>query len=135
MEFHLFGKAHGETQAVEKHGPFYSAIKKNEIMPSQATWMDIEIILLSKVSESENVHCLSHVRLFTIPWTIAHQAPLSMGFTRQENWSGLPYPSPGDLPEVKQSKDKYHMISLCMWNLKRKGTSELIYKTEIDPQT
>ena len=33
-----------------------------------------------------------------IPWTIAHQIPLSMGFPRQEYWSGLPFPSPGDLP-------------------------------------
>ena len=39
---------------------------------------------------------LSH--LFAIPWTIAHQAPLSMGFSRQEYWSGLPFPPPGDLP-------------------------------------
>ena len=35
---------------------------------------------------------------FGTPWTIAHQAPLSMGFSRQEYWSGLPFPSPGDLP-------------------------------------
>ena len=34
-----------------------------------------------------------------IPWTVAHQAPLSMGFSRQEYWSGLPVPSPGDLPD------------------------------------
>ena len=33
-----------------------------------------------------------------IQWTVAYQAPLSMGFSRQEYWSGLPYPSPGDLP-------------------------------------
>ena len=33
------------------------------------------------------------------PWTVACQAPLSMGFSRQENWSGLPFPSPGDLPD------------------------------------
>ena len=32
------------------------------------------------------------------PWTVAHQDPLSMGFSRQEYWSGLPFPSPGDLP-------------------------------------
>ena len=32
------------------------------------------------------------------PWTVAHQAPLSMGFSRQESWSGLPFPSPADLP-------------------------------------
>ena len=41
---------------------------------------------------------LSRVRLFATPWTVAHQAPPSMGFSRQEYWSGLPLPSPGDLP-------------------------------------
>ena len=40
----------------------------------------------------------SVVRLFETPWTVAHQTPLSMGFSRQEHWSGLPFPSPGDLP-------------------------------------
>jgi len=33
------------------------------------------------------------------PWTVAHQAPLSIGFSRQEHWSGLPFPSSGDLPD------------------------------------
>ena len=42
-------------------------------------------------------HC--HVRLFETPWTVACQAPLSMGFPRQEYWSGLPFPSLGDLPD------------------------------------
>ena len=41
---------------------------------------------------------LSHVRLFATPWTVACQARLSMGFSRQEYWSGLPVPSSGDLP-------------------------------------
>ena len=41
---------------------------------------------------------LSHVRLLVTPWTGAHQVPLSVGFSRQEYWSGLPLPSPGDLP-------------------------------------
>ena len=41
---------------------------------------------------------LSCVRLFVTPWTVAHQASLSMRFSRQEYWSGLPFPSPGDLP-------------------------------------
>ena len=41
---------------------------------------------------------LSRVRLFVTPWTVAYQAPLSRGFSRQEYWSGLPFPSPGDLP-------------------------------------
>ena len=39
----------------------------------------------------------SHVQLFATLWTIAHQAPLSMGFSRQEYWSGLPFPSPGQI--------------------------------------
>ena len=43
--------------------------------------------------------CLSRVQLFLTPWTVAHQAPLSMGFSRQEYWKGLPFPSPGDLPD------------------------------------
>ena len=46
-------------------------------------------------SESEVTHC---VLLFATPWTVAYQAPPSMGFSRQEYWSGLPFPSPGDLP-------------------------------------
>ena len=41
---------------------------------------------------------LSCVLLFVTPWTVARQAPLLMGFSRQEYWSGLPFPSPGDLP-------------------------------------
>ena len=42
---------------------------------------------------------LSCIRLFVTPWTVAHQAPLSMKFPRQECWSGLPFPTPGDIPD------------------------------------
>ena len=45
------------------------------------------------------VKSLSHVRLFATSWTVAYQAPPSMGFSRQECWSGLPFPSPGDLSD------------------------------------
>ena len=45
------------------------------------------------------VKSLSRVRLLAIPWTIVYRASLSMGFSRQEYWSGLPFPSPGDLPD------------------------------------
>ena len=45
------------------------------------------------------VKSLSRVRLFATPWTIAHQAPPSMEFSRQRYWGGLPFPSPGDLPD------------------------------------
>ena len=44
--------------------------------------------------------CLSHVRLFATPWTAVSQAPPSMGFSRQEYWSGLPCLPPGDLPDL-----------------------------------
>ena len=45
------------------------------------------------------LRCFSHVQLFATLWAVACQAPLSMGFLRQEYWSGLPFPSPGDLPD------------------------------------
>ena len=44
------------------------------------------------------VKSLSRAPLFATPQTVAHQAPPSMEFSRQEDWSGLPFPSPGDLP-------------------------------------
>ena len=43
------------------------------------------------------IKLISHVQLLQSPWTAAHQAPLSMGFPRQEYWNGLPFPPPGDL--------------------------------------
>ena len=49
--------------------------------------------------QRSEVKSLSRVQLFVTPWTVAYQAPLSMEFSRQEYWSGLPFPSPGDLPD------------------------------------
>ena len=54
---------------------------------------------IKKAALAAPAHRFSRVRLFATPWTVAPQAPLSMGFFRQEYWSGLPFPSPGDLPE------------------------------------
>ena len=48
---------------------------------------------------SFKVKSFSRVQLFATPWTVAHQAPPSMGFSRQEYWSGLSFPSPEDLPD------------------------------------
>ena len=45
------------------------------------------------------LNCFSPVQLFTTPWTVAHQAPLSMSFCRQDYWSGSPCPPPGDPPD------------------------------------
>ena len=64
---------------------------------------------------------LSRARLFTTPWIAAHQAPLSMGFSRQEYWSGLPLPSPmTNLDSILKSKDitlptKFHIIKAMVF--------------------
>ena len=56
---------------------------------------------LSSSSSSSSVQSLSCVRLFAIPWTVACQVLLSMAFSRQEDWSGLPFPYPGNLPNPR----------------------------------
>ena len=58
---------------------FFSKLNKSEIK-------DLEVLILMSV------------RLFTTPWTVAYQTSPSMGFSRQEYWSGLPFPIPGDFP-------------------------------------
>ena len=57
-----------------------------------------QFVIFPFFKKREKVKSLSCVRLFATPWTVAHQAPPSMGFSRQEYWSGLLFPSPGDLP-------------------------------------
>ena len=58
--------------------------------------MELEGIMLSEIQQiSQSV---SYVQLFATTWTIAHQAPLSMGFSRRETWGGLPFPPLGDPP-------------------------------------
>ena len=56
------------------------------------------------------VKSLSRVQLFATLWTVAHQAPPSMGFSRQEYWSGLPFPSPGDLMLSEKKKPAYKAV-------------------------
>ena len=55
------------------------------------------LLLLGNTKIISEVKSLGRVRLFAAPWTVAHQASPSMGFSRQEYWSGLPFPSPRDL--------------------------------------
>ena len=56
-------------------------------------------VVLFAAPPCHEVKLLSCVRLFATPQTVAYQAPLSMGFSRQQHWTGLPFPSPGDLPD------------------------------------
>ena len=84
------------------------------------------------LSRETEVKSLSRVGLFVTPWTVAYQAPLSVGFSREEYWSGLPFPSPGDLPNPgiepgspalqadtlpsePRGRDYYYIIHIRMW--------------------
>ena len=58
------------------------------------------VVLISAIQQGDSV-THSRVQLFVTPWTVAHQAPLSKGFPRQEYWRGLPFSSPGDLPDPR----------------------------------
>ena len=69
----------------------YSAVKTNEILIQVTTRMNPKNIFAVAV---QSLNCF---RLFEVPWTVAHQTSLFMGFPRQEYWSGLPFPSPKDL--------------------------------------
>ena len=73
---------------------FSTYISLVEWLWSLAPFFDWIAFLLLKVK----VKSLSHGQLFVTPWTVAYEAPQSMEFSRQEYWSGLPFPSPGDLP-------------------------------------
>ena len=59
----------------------------------------------------------SHEQLFEILWTVAHQAPLSMGFSRQEYWSGLPFPLLGDLPSPGTNTHLLECTILLHWQV------------------
>ena len=83
------------------------------------------------------VKSLSRVRLFATPWTVAYQAPLSMGFSRQEYWSGLPFSSPGDLPnpgikprspalEADTLTSEPHLLKKILYKKKKK--KKILYK-------
>ena len=65
-----------------------SSVDKAAILPFNLSWLHVPVL-----------SHFSPVRLFATLWTVACQAPLSMGFSRQEYWSGLPCPSPWDLPD------------------------------------
>ena len=65
---------------------------RRKLREDRVSWSWHELSSLSSVS----AHSLSHVQLFVTPWVIACLSPLSMEFSRQEDWSGLPIPTPGD---------------------------------------
>ena len=77
--------------AKPKYADIFNRIKfklKNNCHRNSTFWVLLCMLL----------NCFSHVQLFATPWTVAFQAPLSLGFSRQEYWSGLSCPPPGDFP-------------------------------------
>ena len=99
-------------QYVEDVSIFCPKLKEPEKLFRKITWghikgtTEIHQIAWEQINVKQAALCvcgvaypLSCVWLFATPWTVAHQAPLSMEFPRQEYWSGLPFPSLGDLPD------------------------------------
>ena len=81
----------------------WSTLKRNEILIHVTTWTNFKNIILSEIVCACVCVCvctrmLSCFQLFATPWTMASQAPPSMEFSRQDYWSGLPFPPPEDLP-------------------------------------
>ena len=69
-----------------------SKVSLQKIMPKKHTKRYSKLLVIMCM--------LSHVRLFVAPWAVARQSPLSMEFSSQEYWSGFPFPTPGDLPNL-----------------------------------
>ena len=95
-KIHLFGICvHGLRVAAELSGEG-ECMERNSGRPGHSEWV---CALSSVVSDSMT------------PWTVAHQAPLSMGFSRQEYWSGVPFPTPGDLPDLSRHQTHASCVS------------------------
>ena len=75
------------------HPPLTQVTLTDQNSPKESRHAALALLL-----KKMKMKVLSHVRLFATPWTVAYQASPSMEFSRQEYWSGLPFPSPGDLP-------------------------------------
>ena len=70
------------------------------------------------------VKSLSRARLLATPWTAAYQASLSMGFSRQEYWSGVPLPTPSKAPGIYQPQNKYFVNEYLKKKKKEEGELE-----------
>ena len=86
------------------------------LFPSSVFYISV-IVFISVCSLVLLLSCFSCVWLFETPWTVAHQAPLFMEFSRQEYWSGLPCPSPGDLPDPGIKLGLLHCRQILYWQL------------------
>ena len=83
-------------------------------------WGAIVTSLLFFFPARSEVKSFSRLRLFATPWTVALQAPLSMGFSRQEYWSGVPCPPPGAFPTQGSNPDLLHCRQI-LYHLSHQG--------------
>ena len=115
-------QSHSSLQKIKQGGDSYLSFSSSEnrggrkkielwhVMPKRRVWVGECCVLI-------------RVWLFATPWTVAHQAPLFIGFSRQDYWSGLPFPSAGDLPnpEIKPTFPIYvsctsrRIIGFCLF--------------------
>ena len=79
---------------------FYDPTNVGNLISGSSTFSKSSLNIWKFLVHTLLKYSFSRVQLFATPWTVAHQAPLSMGFSRQEYWSGLPCPPPGDLPNT-----------------------------------
>ena len=90
------------------HHKLWPRLKHNEVKSG------LSLFVLRQNKHACMLSRFSRVRLFATPWTVARQAPLSMGFSRQEYWSGLPCPPPGDFPDSGIEPAFLHLLD---WQL------------------
>ena len=94
--------SHGQVSSLKRSSanPLLSPHTCPWLLPVSSPWLAVPFYSVG--SSSAYAVCtpsLNCVQLFVTLWSVAHQAPLSIGFFRQEYWSGLPFPPPGDLPD------------------------------------
>ena len=105
---------HSSKASILQHSAFFRVQLSH---PYMTTGKTIALIRRTFVGKGQYVGRLSHfsrVWLFVTPGTVAHQAPLSMGLSRQEYWSGLPHPPPRDLPNIGI---ELHLLCLLHWQV------------------
>ena len=83
----------GMAVGTERLGVHFHCLLHSQVLLRASALNSLPVLSMCVLSHS------SRVQLFESPWTVALRAPLCMGFSRQEYWSGLPFPPPGDLPD------------------------------------
>ena len=113
----VHGDSSGKNTGVDCHAFFKRIFPTQGMNPGLLHCRQILYYLSHQGSPKRLVvvfQSLSRVRFFATPWTVVHQAPLSMEFPRQECWSGLTFPSPGDLPDpgIEPGSPAFQAVSL-----------------------